>query len=133
MLHLSVRDTLKPTLQPYLFRRLHAVSAGIDALAWFSRLALYCRDDGRLFRLPALWIGNPWELHKSAGSILVHGVILLAIVALWLGRWRLRIPANTVMLLALALPLISEQGMHGRWLVNGQFDHLVYMLHLLAG
>jgi hypothetical protein len=37
------------------------------------------------------------------------------------------------MLLALALPLISGQGMHGRWLVNGQFDHLVYMLHLLAG
>ena len=132
MLQESVRIALKPPYQPSLFRFLHAISAGLVALAWFSGLALYCRYDGRLFRLPALWLGNPWDLHKWAGSSLVPVAILLALYAVSLGRWRLRNPANTVMLFALALPLMSGQGMHGRWLVNGQFDHLAYKLHLLG-
>jgi hypothetical protein len=39
---------------------------------------------------------------------------------------------RNLMLFVLALPLLSGKGMHKKWLIEGQFDHLIYKIHLLG-
>ena len=59
-------------------------------------------------------------------------VIHTTAYAVTLGNWRLRKPANTVMLFSLILTLLSGQSMHKKWLLAGQFDHLTYKIQLLS-
>ena len=123
---------MKPPYQPSLLRIIHAVTAAAVGIGWLTGLVIYSKYDGRLFHLPWSYGGNLWELHSYAGKILLPVAILLALYAITLGNWRLHKPSNTVMLLALALPLLSGKGMHKHWLIEGQFDHLIYKIHLLG-
>ena len=123
---------MKPPYQPSLLRVIHAAVAGAVSIGWLTGLVIYSKYDGRLFHLPWTYNGNLWELHDYAGNFLLPVAILLAIYAVTLGNWRLNKPSNTVMLLALALPLLSGNGMHSKWLIEGQFDHLIYKIHLLG-
>lgn len=78
-------------------------------LAWLSGLLVYSNLDGRWGRLP--WrIGGDWiDLHGSTG------------VLLW-----------PVALLALALAVGSGKLMQEDWLRQGELDHWVYGVHLVA-
>lgn len=123
---------MKPPYQPSLLRVIHAATAGAVGIGWLTGLVIYSRYDGRLFHLPWTYGGNLWELHHYAGNFLLPVAILLALYAVTLGNWRLHKPSNTVMLFVLALPLLSGKGMHKKWLIEGQFDHLIYKIHLLG-
>lgn len=101
-------------------------------LAWLSGLLVYSRDDGRWGRLPWLPDGNWIDLHGTIGVALWPLALLFGLYALTLGRARLNRAANAVALLALALAVGSGKLMDEDWLRDGQLDHLVYSVHLLA-
>jgi hypothetical protein len=100
--------------QPSLFRLLHGVTALLVPLAWLTGLLVYFAFDGRFgslpFRLPGEWID-------------LHGTV---------GRARLRPPANAIALLALVLAVGSGKLMQEDWLRDGQLQHGIYSVHLLA-
>jgi len=56
----------------------------------------------------------------------------LALYALTAGRLRLRQPANALALVALMLAVGSGKLMDEDWLRDGQFQQVVYSVHLLA-
>ncbi|MEB3169733.1 MAG: cytochrome b/b6 domain-containing protein [Cyanobium sp.] len=118
--------------QPSLLRLLHGATALLVAPAWLSGLLVYSSADGRFgrlpFRLPGEWI----DLHGTVGVVLWPIALLFGLYALSLGRARLRQPANALALLALGLAVGSGKLMEEDWLRDGQFDHLVYSVHLLA-
>ena len=118
--------------QPSLLRLLHGATALLVAPAWLSGLLVYSADDGRFgrlpFRLPGEWI----DLHGTVGVVLWPITLLFGLYALSVGRARLRQPANALALLALGLAVGSGKLMEEDWLRDGQFDHLVYSVHLLA-
>ena len=66
------------------------------------------------------------------GVILWPIALLFGLYAVTAGRARLRQPANAIALLALVLAVGSGKLMQEDWLRDGQFDHLVYGVHLLA-
>ncbi len=118
--------------QPSLLRLLHGATAVLVPLAWLSGLLLYSNLDGRWGRLP--WrIGGDWiDIHGSIGVLLWPVALLFALYAISLGRRRLDQPANALALVALALAVGSGKSMQEDWLRQGQLDHWVYGLHLLA-
>ncbi len=118
--------------QPSLLRVLHGATALLVPLAWLSGLLVYSRHDGRWGRLP--WTpGGDWiDIHGSLGVLLWPLALLFGLYALSLGRRRLTNPANALALLALALAVGSGKLMDEDWLREGQLQHGVYGLHLLA-
>jgi len=122
----------KRPYQPSLLRTIHTMTAIVVAGAWCSGLAIYSRYDGRWGSLPWSVPGDLFSLHKSVSLILLPVALALLLYAITIGNWRLRNPANSVMMLTLALPILSGQGMHRRWLIEKQFDHWIYHLHLLG-
>ncbi|QPN60032.1 cytochrome b/b6 domain-containing protein [Synechococcus sp. CBW1002] len=118
--------------QPSLLRLLHGPTAALVSLAWLSGLLLYSNDDGRWGRLP-LRLGGDWiDIHGSIGVLLWPLAILFALYAVSMGRRQLQKPANAITLLALALAVGSGKLMDEDWLKDGQLDHVVYSVHLLA-
>jgi hypothetical protein len=118
--------------QPSLLRLLHGAMAVLVPLAWLSGLLVYVRYDGRWGRLPWLPAGDWIDLHGTIGVALWPLALLFGLYALTLGRARLNRAANAVALLALALAVGSGKLMDEDWLRDGQLDHLVYSVHLLA-
>ena len=118
--------------QPSLLRLLHGAVALLVPLAWLSGLIVYSNHDGRWGRLP--WrLGGDWiDIHGTLGVLLWPLALLVGLYALSLGRSRLGRAANAAPLLALALAVGSGKLMNENWLRNGQLDHLVYGVHLLA-
>ncbi len=118
--------------QPSLLRLLHGFTALLVPLAWLTGLLVYSSHDGRFgslpFRLPGEWI----DIHGTVGVLLWPIALLFGLYALTAGRARLRQPANAIALLALALAVGSGKLMDEDWLREGQFQHVVYSLHLLA-
>ncbi|MCT0225525.1 cytochrome b/b6 domain-containing protein [Synechococcus sp. CS-1328] len=118
--------------QPSLLRLLHGLTAVLVSLAWLSGLVVYSNDDGRWGRLP-LQVGGDWiDIHGTIGVLLWPLAILFALYAISVGRRHLRQPANLIALLALALAVGSGKLMEEDWLKDGQLDHVVYSVHLLA-
>ena len=117
---------------PLLLRLLHGLNGILVVLAWLTGLLVYSRFDGRWGRLPFPISGEWIEIHGSIGVVLLPVALLFALYAVTAGRWRLRQAANAVPLLALLLAVGSGKLMQEDWLEDGQFDHLVYHLHLLA-
>ncbi len=118
--------------QPSLLRLLHGVTALLVPLAWLTGLLVYSTYDGRLGRLPFRFDAEWIDLHGTVGVLLWPIALLFALYALTAGRARLRQPANALALLALVLAVGSGKLMQEDWLRDGQFDHLVYGVHLLA-
>lgn len=118
--------------QPSLLRLLHGLTAVLVPLAWLSGFFVYSNLDGRWGRLPWSVPGDWVDLHGTLGVALWPVAILFALYALTLGRRRLRQPANAVALLALALAVGSGKLMQEDWLREGQLNHVVYSIHLLA-
>ena len=117
--------------QPSLLRLLHGFTAAGALLCWFTGAAVYSQFDGRWGHLP-LHLPHAIDLHGSAGVVLQLIAVPFVFYALSLGRARLRRPANAVALLALLLSLGSGLLMNENWPRQGEFDHLVYRLHLLS-
>ena len=118
--------------QPSLLRLLHGTTALLVLAAWLSGLLVYSALDGRWGRLPFTLPGDWVDLHGTVGVVLLPVALLLAIYAFNPGRAQLRRPANAVALVALALAIGSGKLMHEDWLRNGELQHGIYALHLLA-
>jgi hypothetical protein len=118
--------------QPSLLRLLHGVTALLVPMAWLTGLVVYSAYDGRFGRLPINLPGEWIDIHGTVGVVLWPVALLFTLYALTAGRARLRQPANAPALLALALAVGSGKLMEEDWLRDGQFDHLVYSIHLLA-
>ncbi|MFM7269421.1 MAG: cytochrome b/b6 domain-containing protein [Cyanobium sp.] len=118
--------------QPSLLRLLHGANALLLPLTWITGLAVYSIHDGRWGRLP-FPRGLEWiDIHGTIGVLLWPLALLFTLYALTLGRFRLRQPANALALAALLLAVGSGKLMREEWLEQGQLDHLVYGVHLLA-
>ncbi|MEB3301388.1 MAG: cytochrome B [Cyanobacteriota bacterium] len=118
--------------QPSLLRLLHGATALLALGAWCSGLMVYSRFDGRWGRLPFA-LGGEWiDIHGTVAVLLWPVALIFAGYALTLGRQRLRHPANAIALLALALAVGSGKLMQEDWLRDGELNHAVYSLHLLA-
>ena len=118
--------------QPSLLRLLHSAMALLVPLAWLSGLIVYSRYDGSWGRLIWQPAGNWIDIHGSIGVLLWPLALLFGLYALSLGRARLKQPANATALGALALAVGSGKLMQEDWLRQGELQHLVYHIHLLA-
>jgi hypothetical protein len=118
--------------QPSLLRLLHGATALLVPLAWTTGLIVYSGHDGRFGRLPFTLPGEWIDIHGTVGVILWPIALLFGLYALTAGRARLHQPANALALLALVVAVGSGKLMDEDWLRDGQFDHLVYGVHLLA-
>ena len=118
--------------QPSLLRLLHGATALLVAGAWATGLMVYSHFDGRWGRLPVAFPGEWIDIHGTAGVVLWPIALLFVLYALTLGRARLRQPANALALGALVLAVGSGKLMNENWLRDGQLDHVVYAIHLLA-
>jgi hypothetical protein len=118
--------------QPSLLRLLHGVTALLVPLAWLTGLLVYATSDGRFGRLPVTLPGEWIDIHGSVGVLLWPVALLFGFYAITAGRGRLRHPGNGIALLALILAIVTGKLMEEDWLRSGEFDHLVYSLHLLA-
>ena len=118
--------------QPSLLRLLHGATALLVPLAWITGLLVYSAYDGRFGRLPFTLPGEWIDIHGTVGVLLWPIALLFALYALTAGRLRLRQPANALALVALVMAVGSGKLMDEDWLRDGQFQHLVYSVHLLA-
>ncbi len=101
-------------------------------LAWLSGAVVFSNHDGRWLRLPLQVPGNWIDIHGTIGVLLWPLACLFVIYALSVGRFRLRHGANAVALIALVLAVSSGKLMQEDWLRNGDLDHVIYHLHVLA-
>jgi hypothetical protein len=118
--------------QPSLLRLLHGLTALLVPLAWLTGLLVYSSYDARFGRLPFTLPGEWIDIHGTVGVLLWPLALLFGLYALTAGHARLRQPANALALLALALAVGSGKLMQEDWLRDGQLQHLVYSVHLLA-
>ncbi|MFN5193808.1 MAG: cytochrome b/b6 domain-containing protein [Cyanobacteriota bacterium] len=118
--------------QPSLLRLLHGATALLVPLAWITGLLVYSAHDGRFGRLPFTLPGAWIDIHGTVAVVLWPVALLFGLYALTAGRARLRQPANATALFALVVAVGSGKLMQEDWLRNGQFDHLIYGIHLLA-
>ena len=118
--------------QPSLLRLLHGATALLVFGAWITGFLVYNRFDGRWGRLPLALSGDWIDIHGTVAVVLWPVALLFALYALTLGRQRLRQPANSIALLALALAVGSGKLMVEDWLEDGELGHAVYAIHLLA-
>jgi Prokaryotic cytochrome b561 len=143
----------KAPYQPSLLRLLHGVSALCMLGAVISGYWTYNQFDGRWVRidLPHLDSIMHWH-HEIAGKAMLV-FLLLILYSLTLGRRKLVQPSslkhltqvntplwwqslhrltNTFLLGGMALAVLSGRQMNGSWLVQGDFAHGTYIVHLAA-
>ena len=118
--------------QPLLLRLLHGAMVVLVPLAWLSGAVVFSNHDGRWFHLPIQVPGDWIDIHGTIGVLLWPLAALFAIYALSVGRFRLRQGSNAAALIGLVLAVGSGKLMQEDWLRNGDLDHVVYHLHLLA-
>ena len=140
--------------QPLLFRILHGLSALLVIGALISGFLVYDSWDGRMIRLGLTNSDrNLIDIHGTFGFFLFFVFIGFAIYSLSAGRKRLvqarslqqltevgqpvwwvalqRI-ANTLMLFAAALAVVSGKFQDENWLPNGETNHIWYFVHIAA-
>ena len=122
----------KRPYQPSLLRLLHGTMVLLVPLTWLSGFLVYSNYDGRWGRIGWSVPGNWIDIHGTFGVLLWPLALLFGLYALSIGRARLNRAANSAALLGLMLAVGSGKLMEEDWLSNGQFDHIVYSLHLLA-
>lgn len=147
---------IKPSqpYQPLLLRLLHSVNAFLVIGALISGFLVYDSWDGRfgglgLFRKNRELI----DIHGTFGFFLLFAFIAFAIYSIRIGRkrlapadtakklqqvgkpiwwWTLHQLANTLMLVAVTLAVVSGKLQNEHWLPKGQLNHPAYLAHLLA-
>lgn len=118
--------------QPLLLRLLHGAMVVLVPLAWLSGAVVFSNHDGRWLRLPLQVPGNWIDIHGTIGVLLWPLAALFVIYALSVGRFRLRHGSNAAALIGLVLAVGSGKFMQEDWLRNGDLDHFIYHLHVLA-
>jgi hypothetical protein len=118
--------------QPLLLRLLHGAMVVLVPLAWLSGAVVFSNHDGRWLRLPLQVPGNWIDIHGTIGVLLWPLAALFVIYALSVGRFRLRHGSNAAALIGLVLAVGSGKFMQEDWLRNGDLDHFIYNLHVLA-
>jgi uncharacterized membrane protein YhaH (DUF805 family) len=113
-------------------RLLHGATALLVPLAWLTGLLVYSNYDGRFGGLPFSLAGEWIDIHGTVGFLVWPIALLFTLYALTAGRLRLRQPANALALVALLMAVGSGKLMDEDWLRDGQFQQLVYSVHLLA-
>ncbi|MBO0349893.1 cytochrome b/b6 domain-containing protein [Phormidium pseudopriestleyi FRX01] len=140
--------------QPLLLRLLHGLNAILVLAAFITGFLVYDSWDGRWGRLGLSEANrNLIDIHGTFGFLLFFVFIGFAIYSVRVGRKRLvaknsisklrnvgqpswwyalhRI-ANTVMLLAAGLGVVSGKFQEENWLPQGQMNQPAYFLHLTA-
>jgi cytochrome b subunit of formate dehydrogenase len=139
--------------QPLLLRMLHGVSGILAIAAIITGFLVYNTYDGRFGKIPFPQLGDIQGIH---GTFALFFLILLPAFTLysfhagnqrllqanlweqlsqvgkpiwWVSLQRL---ANTLMLIASVLSVISGRMMKEEWLPAGEIDHIWYSLHLTA-
>ncbi|AFY44234.1 cytochrome b/b6 domain-containing protein [Nostoc sp. PCC 7107] len=139
--------------QPLLLRLLHGVSGILAIAAIITGFLVYNTYDGRFGKIPLPQLGDIQGIH---GTFALFFLILLPAFALysfhagnrrliqtnsweqlsqvgkpiwWVSLQRL---ANTLMLIASVLSVISGRMMKEEWLPRGEIDHIWYTLHFTA-
>ncbi|MFN7900393.1 MAG: cytochrome B [Synechococcaceae cyanobacterium] len=118
--------------QPSLLRLVHGATVLLVPLSWFTGVLVYLRHDARLVRLPFSLDGEWVDIHGTVGVLLWPIALLFGLYAVTAGRARLRQPANSLALVALALAVGSGKMMDEDWLRQTELHHLVYNVHLFA-
>jgi len=139
--------------QPLLLRILHGVSGILAIAAIITGFLVYNTYDGRFGKIPFPQLGDIQGIH---GTFALFFLILLPLFALYsfhagnkrliqqnswaqlsqIGKpiwWvSLQRMANTLMLIASVLSVISGRMMKEEWLPAGEINHIWYSLHLSA-
>lgn len=140
--------------QPLLLRLLHGVNGILVIGAAITGFLVYDSWDGRFGKL-GLTLKNPEliDIHGTFGFFFFPIMILFAIYSICAGSKRLLQPnalhnltqvgkpiwwitlqklANTLMLIAAILSLVSGKFQEESWLHNGEMNHTWYYVHLIA-
>ncbi|HLP88372.1 MAG TPA: cytochrome b/b6 domain-containing protein [Nostocaceae cyanobacterium] len=139
--------------QPLLLRILHGVSAILVIGAIVSGFLVYNTFDGRFGKIQIPKIDPIQDIHGTLGLFFLILLPAFALYSLYAGQRRLIQPdslqqltqigkpiwwvslqrlANTFMLIAAVLAVISGRMMKEEWLPSGELDHIWYYLHLIA-
>jgi uncharacterized iron-regulated membrane protein len=143
----------KAPYQPSLLRLLHGVSALLMLVAVTSGYWIYNQFDGRWGRIDLPHIDSIMDLHHGMAGKAMLFFVLFGLYSLTLGRRKLIQPSslkhltqvntpiwwqslhrltNTFMLGGIALAVLSGRQLDGGWLVQGDFAHGTYVVHLAA-
>lgn len=140
--------------QPLPFRLLHGINALLAIGALISGFLVYDSWDGRFGRLNVTQANRALiDIHGTFGFFLFFVMILFATYSLYAGRKRLLQPrelnqltqigrptwwyalhrlANTIMLMAVGLAVVSGKFQDENWLPRGEDNHVWYYVHLTA-
>ncbi|MBK1988736.1 cytochrome b/b6 domain-containing protein [Sphaerospermopsis aphanizomenoides BCCUSP55] len=139
--------------QPLLLRILHGISGILVITAIISGFLVYNTFDKRFGKLPILKIDPIQDIHGTAGLFFLLLLPAFALYSFHAGKKRLiqaefiqqltqvgkpiwwvslQRLANTMMLIASVLAVISGRMMKEEWLPIGELNHIWYYFHLIA-
>ncbi|MEA5575353.1 cytochrome b/b6 domain-containing protein [Anabaena sp. UHCC 0451] len=139
--------------QPLLLRILHGISGILVIAAIITGFLVYNTFDKRFGKLPIPKIDPIQDIHGTVGLFFLILLPAFAIYSFHAGEKRLLQPdsipklsqfgkpiwwvslqrlANTLMLIASVLAVISGRMMKEEWLPIGELDHIWYYFHLIA-
>ncbi|WP_414755027.1 cytochrome b/b6 domain-containing protein [Anabaena sp. CCY 9910] len=139
--------------QPLLLKILHGVSGILAIAAIITGFLVYNTFDGRFGKLPIPRIGESIDIHGTFAVFFFFVFPALALYSFHAGNRKLlqqdslqnltqfgrpiwwvslqRI-ANTLMLIAAVLAVLSGRMMKEEWLPTGELNHAWYYLHLIG-
>ncbi|MBD2296578.1 cytochrome b/b6 domain-containing protein [Anabaena sphaerica FACHB-251] len=139
--------------QPLLLRILHGFSGILVIAAIITGFLVYNTFDKRFGKIPIPKIDPIQDIHGTAGLFFLLLLPAFALYSFHAGQKRLLQPdslqkltefgkpiwwvslqrlANTMMLIASVLAVISGRMMKEEWLPIGELDHIWYYCHLIA-
>lgn len=139
--------------QPLLLRILHGLSGILVIAAIITGFLVYNTFDKRFGKIPIPKIDPIQDIHGTAGLFFLLLLPVFAVYSFHAGERRLLQPdsiqkltqvgkpiwwvslqrlANTLMIIASVLAVISGRMMKEEWLPIGELDHTWYYFHLIA-
>lgn len=139
--------------QPLLLKILHGVSGILAIASMITGFLVYNTFDGRFGKLPIPRIGQSIDIHGTLAVFFFFVFPFLTLYSFHAGNKKLLQPdslqkltqigkpiwwvslqriANTLMLIASVLAVLSGRMMKEEWLPTGQLNHSWYYLHLIA-
>jgi thiosulfate reductase cytochrome b subunit len=139
--------------QPLLLRILHSISGVLVIAAIISGFLVYNTFDGRFGKILIPKIDPIQDIHGTFGLFFLLFLPIFAVYSFHAGQKRLiqanslqelsqigkpiwwvslQRLANTFMLIAAVLAVVSGRMMQEEWLPTGEFNHIWYYFHLIA-